>query len=268
MARDDDSPVICSSTPPPCRRLEGKKAIVTAATKGIGLAIACRLAQEGASVFICSRKQKNVDDAVRDMRSRGFDADGCACNVGSLDQLKAFVQKAADTFGGRIDILVSNAGVNPYVGLAVDAEERVFQKIFRINVLSYLQIVQLSKPYMPQGSSVVFVASTSAYQPQPPLGLYAVSKTAVVSLGKLLAVELGGDGIRVNCIAPGVVRTKMAEMLWKNEDNANMMKSQLMLGRLADPVDMSGVVAFMVSDDAKHMTGESIVVSGGTFSHL
>ena len=261
------SPPVIVNPNPRCERLVGKRAIVTAGTLGIGKACAARLAQEGASVLICSRKQRNVDDAVAELTGMGLDVYGHVCNVGKRDQLESLVAKAVQMWGA-IDIIVSNAGANPYVGLALDAEDWVFEKIFRINVHSYLMLVQIARPHLRKDASIVFVASTGAYMPTPPLGIYAVSKTAVVSLAKLLAVELGNDGIRVNAIAPGVVRTRMAKMLWESEDSATAIKNGLMLGRLADPVDMAGTVSFLCSDDSRHLTGESIVVSGGTFSHL
>eukprot|EP00887_Chlorella_sp_A99_P006257 scaffold3.g6257.t1 len=213
------------------RRLEGRVALVTASTAGIGLGIARRLAQEGARVVISSRRQQNVDEAAAALRAEGLDVAGTACHVGDTAQLQRLVDFTLATYGGRIDILVSNAAVNPTSGPILDTDDGALDKILDINVKSPVLLAKAAVPHMRRGGSVVFVSSYTAFNPTPPIAFYAVSKTALLGLTKALAEELGPDGIR----------------------------SKTLLGRLGTPQDMAGTVAFLVSDDASYITGETII---------
>jgi dehydrogenase/reductase SDR family protein 4 len=232
----------------------------------IGRAIAERLCEEGASVLLCSRKKKNVDETVNEMRARGFDVHGMTCNVADIKEQEAFVQKAVDLWG-KIDVVVANAGVNPAAGPTLSTSSAAYDKTMGINVKSVFELVALAEPHLNKGASLLFVSSTAAYQPSQPLGIYGVSKTALVSLTKVLAQELGPKGIRVNALCPGLVRTRFASALWKS-DIGKQQRESLWLRRLGDPVDMAGPASFMLSEDASFMTGESLVVSGGTYSRL
>ncbi|GBG29575.1 Dehydrogenase/reductase SDR family member 4 [Hondaea fermentalgiana] len=252
-----------------CKRYNGKNVVVTAGTLGIGRAMVERFCEEGARVFLCSRKAPNVEQTVEELRKKGYNVGGTTCNVGESKEQEDFLRAAIDFFGEeRIDTLVSNAGVNPKAGPTNDMTEEIFDKIFNINVKSYFVLVKLAMPYLKRGSSVLFVSSVGGFLPSPPLGLYGVSKTAVIALGKVLANELGPMGIRVNTVCPGVVRTKMAGMLWKSEDADGAAKKNGFLQRFGDPVDISGIAAFLCSDDASYMTGESVLASGGNMSRL
>lgn len=185
-----------------CRRFEGKIALVTAATAGIGFGIAQRLGKEGAKLVICSRKQNNVDDTLKTLQDKGIECVGCACHVGNAEHLQKFVNLAMDTYG-QIDILVSNAAVNPASGPLLSIPESAIDKTLEINIKAAIMLVKVTAPHLKRGASIVFISSYTAFNPSEPLAIYAVSKTAVIGLTKALAVELGPSGIRVNCVAPG-----------------------------------------------------------------
>lgn len=186
-----------------CRRLEGKSAIVTASTAGIGLEIARRLALEGAQVVVSSRRAANVEDTVKSLQEEGMQVQGLACHVGNNEHLQNLVEFTVKKYG-KIDILVSNAAVNPAAGPILEMEESAISKILDINVKSAIMLAKFAVPYMKSGSSMVFVSSYTAFNPSPPIAMYAVSKTALLGLTKALAEELGPqNGIRVNCVAPG-----------------------------------------------------------------
>eukprot|EP00937_MAST-01D_sp_MAST-1D-sp2_P001864 g1864.t1 len=254
-----------------CKRLEGKIAVVTASSLGIGFAIAQRLGEEGASVVVSSRKQDQVDSAVAKLQAMGLSAAGCVCHVGKAKHRQALLKFALQAFGQRehIDVLVSNAAVQPAMEpLSLDVDDAIYDKIFDTNVKSYWQLMKEARPLLKRGSSVVLVSSIGGYDPAPPLGLYAVSKTALFGLTKLLAKELAPDGIRVNCLAPGVIKTKFSKMLWESEEANEIAAGQAWLGRVGEPAEMAGAVAYMASDDASFMTGETMVLAGGKHASL
>lgn len=253
-----------------CRRFEGKQAVVTAGTAGIGLAICHRLLSEGCqALYLCSRKQANVDEAVAELSAkygpnRVF---GMACNVTKPGALEDFSVQVGKQFNHRVDVLVSNVGVNPSAGNSLDLSDVNYDKLFDANVKSHWKVIKLLQPMMTKpGGSIVLTSSVGGFSPAFPIGLYGVTKTALIALGRALATELGPQGIRINTLCPGLVKTKMAEMLWKDEENIKHYSS--FLGRLGEPEDMAGTVAFLLSDDARHITGEAIIVSGGSQGRL
>ncbi|GFR40523.1 hypothetical protein Agub_g1092 [Astrephomene gubernaculifera] len=252
-----------------CKRLVGKVALVTAATAGIGLATAERLAQEGASVFICSRKQSNVDETVAALRSRGLEVAGCACHVGSAEQRRQLVEQCVKRYGG-LDMLVSNAAVNPGAGPLAETPPDVIDKILDINIKSAVLLVQEALPHLLRrpGASIVFVSSVTAFNPAAPIAMYAVSKTALLGLTKGLAAELGPRGVRVNCVAPGIVPTKFSAALVQTPELAARQAEGTLLRRLGRPQEQAAAVAFLVSPDAAYVTGETLVVAGGMQSRL
>lgn len=250
-----------------CKRFEGKVALVTAATAGIGLGIAQRLGEEGAKVVICSRKQNNVDDTLNALKEKGIECTGCVCHVGNRQHLQKFVQLAIDTYG-QIDVLVSNAAVNPASGPLLSIPESAIDKTLEINIKAAIMLVRETAPHLTRGASIVFISSYTAFHPSQPLAIYAVSKTAVVGLTKALSDELGPKGIRVNCVAPGIVPTKFASALVENPELREQQRTANALKRLGTPQDMAAAVAYLSSDDASYVTGESLVVAGGLQSRL
>ncbi|XP_056156054.1 dehydrogenase/reductase SDR family member 4 isoform X2 [Lampris incognitus] len=191
--------------------LAGKVAIVTASTDGIGLAAAQALGQRGAHVVVSSRRQVNVDKAVALLQSQSIQVTGTICNVGKSEDREKLVQMTVEQCGG-VDILVSNAAVNPFFGNIMDSTEAVWDKILDVNVKSAFLLTKLAVPQMEKrgGGSVVFVSSVAGYQPMQALGPYSVSKTALLGLTRALAPELAHSNIRVNCVAPGVIKTRFS----------------------------------------------------------
>ncbi|XP_017288641.1 dehydrogenase/reductase SDR family member 4 [Kryptolebias marmoratus] len=244
--------------------LAGKVAIVTASTDGIGLATARALGRRGARVVVSSRRQANVDKAVELLRSQSIQVTGTTCNVGNGEDREKLVQTTLDQCGG-IDILVSNAAVNPFFGSIMDTTEEVWDKILGVNVKSAFLMTKLVVPHMEKrgGGNVIFVSSVGAYQPFPGLGPYNVSKTALLGLTQNLAPELAHSNIRVNCVAPGVIKTRFSAALWQSEDTMNELKKQLSIKRIGEPEEIGGVIAFLCSDEASYITGETIMVTGG-----
>ncbi|XP_066967266.1 dehydrogenase/reductase SDR family member 4 [Macrobrachium rosenbergii] len=251
------------------KKLAGKVAIVTASTDGIGYAIAERLGVDGAHVVISSRKQGNVERAVRSLESKGCSVLGFPCHVAKDEDRANLIAKTVEKFGG-IDILVSNAAVNPTVGGVLDCPPGVWDKIFEVNVKNALQLSQLVVPEMQKrnGGAIVYVSSIAGFQPMPLLGAYSVSKTALLGLTKAVAQQVASDNIRVNCLAPGIVQTKFSSALTENDAVHEKILEQIPLGRVAQPHEMAGIISFLVSDDASYVTGESFVVAGGMTSRL
>ncbi|KAM4831944.1 dehydrogenase/reductase SDR family member 4 [Urocitellus parryii] len=249
--------------------LENKVALVTASTEGIGLAVARRLAQDGAHVVISSRKQQNVDKAVNMLQGEGLSVTGTVCHVGKAEDRERLVAMAVKLHGG-IDILVSNAAVNPFFGSLMDATEEVWDKVLDVNVKATALMTKAVVPEMEKrgSGSVVIVASIGAFTPFPGLGPYNVSKTALLGLTKNLALELAPKNIRVNCLAPGLIRTNFSGVLWKDKEREDSMKEFLHIRRLGKPEECAGIVSFLCSEDASYISGETVVVGGGTPSRL
>lgn len=251
-------------------RLVGKVAVVTASSEGIGYAIAKRLSAEGASVVISSRKESNVNKAVETLKCEGHkNVSGVVCHVAKKEDRQNLFNHAQKQYGG-IDILVSNAAVNPTTGPVVECPEKVWDKIFEVNVKCALLLTQEALPYIRKrnGGSIVYVSSIGGLAPFKLLGAYSVSKTALLGLTKAVAQDLADENIRVNCIAPGITKTKFAAALYETQEAHEIAVSQVPLGRLAVPDEMGGIVAFLCSDDASYITGEVLVAAGGMQSRL
>jgi len=254
------------------RKHDGKVAIVTASTEGIGFAIAKKLAQEGAKVMISSRKSQNVEKALEKLYQEGISKDsvkGVVCHVGNKDHRIKMIEQTNSEFGG-IDYLISNAAVNPVMGNVLDCPSEAWDKIFEINVKTALLLTQEVHPFMlkRKGGNVVFISSIAGFQPFSILGAYSVSKTALLGLNKVLSQELGPDNIRVNCVCPGIIETKFSQPLHSNKDIAENALQNITLKRFGKPDEISGIVSFLCSDEASYITGESFVVSGGMPSRL
>ncbi|XP_040826128.1 dehydrogenase/reductase SDR family member 4 isoform X1 [Ochotona curzoniae] len=249
--------------------LANKVAIVTASTDGIGLAIARRLAQDGAHVVISSRKQQNVDRTVAALKQEGLSVSGTVCHVGKAEDRKRLVATAVNRHGG-VDILVSNAAVNPFFGNLMDVTEEIWDKILDINVKATALLTKEVVPEMEKrgGGSVVIVASIAAFSPFTGLGPYNVSKTALLGLTKNLAMELSSRNIRVNCLAPGIIKTNFSKIFWKDAAQEEQAKQVMRVKRLGNPEECGGIVSFLCSEDASYINGETVVVGGGSPSRL
>ncbi|GFG38613.1 hypothetical protein Cfor_09219 [Coptotermes formosanus] len=250
-------------------KLKGKVAIITASTDGIGFAIAERLAADGASVVVSSRKESNVTKAVEKLKASGYSVSGVVCHVSKASDRERLIKEAHEKFGG-IDILVSNAAVNPAVGPVLESPEDIWDKIFEVNVKAAYLLSKEVLPYLRKrhGGSIVYVSSIAGFDPLGLLGVYSVSKTALLGLTKAAAKDLAPENIRVNCIAPGVVITKFSAGVSTSHCSFGIKTIGCYESLLALPKEISGVVSFLVSDDASYITGETIVASGGMTSRL
>lgn len=251
------------------KKLTGKVAIVTASTDGIGFAIARRLGQDGAKVMVSSRKQKNVDEAVKKLKAENLDVTGTVCHVGKGDDRKNLIDKTVSTYGG-IDILVSNAGQNPFFGNILDCTEEQWDKIFDTNVKSTFLLVKETVPHIQArgGGSIIIVSSITGYNPSKVLGPYSVSKTALLGLTKALVHQLTPLNIRVNGIAPGIIKTRFSEALWVSDGAREMTEAMVPMKRLGEPHECAGIVSFLASDDASYVNGENILITGGIEARL
>ncbi|XP_042508870.1 tropinone reductase-like 3 isoform X2 [Macadamia integrifolia] len=248
------------------KRFQGKVAIVTASTMGIGYGIAERLGLEGASVVISSRKQKNVDEAAEKLRARGIEVLGVVCHVSNEQHRKQLIDQTIQKYG-RIDVVVSNAAANPSVDAILETKESALDKLWEINVKAAILILKDAAPHMQKGSSVVLISSIAGYQPQGSMAMYGVTKTALLGLTKALASEMAPN-TRVNCVAPGFVPTHFASYITSNKAIRGAIEERTLLNRLGTTEDMAAATAFLASDDASYITGETLVVAGGTPSRL
>ncbi|KAG8176364.1 hypothetical protein JTE90_020762 [Oedothorax gibbosus] len=251
------------------QKLAGKVAVVTASTEGIGFAIAKRLATDGASVVVSSRKKNNVEKAVAEIKSLTDNVAGIPCHVGKSEDRQLLLDFAVAKFGG-IDILVSNAAVNPVMCQILDTPEEAWDKIFDTNVKAAFLLTQSAVPLMEQrgGGAIVYVASIAGYNPMTLLGAYSVSKTALLGLTKAVAAQCSSSNIRVNCLVPGIIETKFSDALTNNDAALDMIKQNVMLRRVGKPDECAGIVSFLCSEDASYVTGENFVVAGGYYSRL
>jgi NAD(P)-dependent dehydrogenase (short-subunit alcohol dehydrogenase family) len=244
--------------------LKGKVAIVTGSSKGIGEAIARGLAEFGAKVVVSSRNQDAVDEVAARFRADGLEATGIACHVGKREQLEHLVQQTIATYGG-VDILVNNAATNPVFGPITTASDEVFDKIMGVNVKSPFILSNLVHESMAQrgGGSIVHISSVEGQKPGFGLGLYSVSKAALIMLAKNQAKEWGSDGIRVNTLCPGLVKTKFSQALWMNETVLKHVEGQIPAARIAQPDEMAGLAVFLASPAASYCTGGVYDADGG-----
>jgi NAD(P)-dependent dehydrogenase (short-subunit alcohol dehydrogenase family) len=246
-------------------QLSERVAIVTGASRGLGAAIAEGLAEHGARVVLSSRKQEDLDRAAERLNRR---FPGCAlaiaAHAGREADLKLLVERTMGELG-RIDILVNNAGTNPYFGPLIDADLGVWDKTFEVNLRGYFVLTQLVyRAWMAEHGGVVLnVASTGGLRPSPGLGIYDVTKAGVIMLTRQLARELGGR-IRVNCIAPGLFRTRFAQALWGDEKILNRVLEANPFGRIGEPAEVAGAAVFLASDAAAYINGEVLVIDGGS----
>ncbi|MBI1774423.1 MAG: SDR family oxidoreductase [Proteobacteria bacterium] len=244
--------------------MQGKVAVVTGSSRGIGRAIAHAMARAGASVVISSRKLEPCQGVAAEIAAFGGKAIAIACNVGRKPELEALVAGARKAYG-RIDVMVANAAVNPHFGPLLAITDEAFDKIMATNVKSNLWLAQLVLPEMAErkDGSMIIVSSIAGLRGATTLGAYAISKAADFQLARSLAVEWGPSNVRVNCIAPGLVKTDFARALW--EDPVLYEKAVLgsPLRRIGEPDDIAGAAVFLASRAGAFMTGQVIIVDGG-----
>lgn len=245
--------------------LAGKVAIVTGASKGIGESIARFFADAGAKVVISSRKQTDLDALADEMRQTGADVTAIAAHVGDSEQLKNLVDQTIATYGG-IDILVNNAAANPHYGPTLEFPESAFEKIMQINVKSPMELTKLVHPSMKNrgGGSIINISSIAGLTPDPGLGMYSVTKAALNMLTKVYAKELGHDGIRVNAICPGLIKTKFSQALWEDEKTLDRFTKRLPVARMGTVEEIAGLALYLASPASGYCTGGIYTADGGT----
>ena len=244
--------------------LSGKVAIITGASKGIGEAMARGLAEFGATVVVSSRKQAAVDAVAEQFRSEGLSAGAVECHVGNAEHRENLINQVMEKYG-RIDILINNAGTNPYFGPIHKMPESAYQKTMDINLNSAMALSNLVYPIMKNqgGGSIIHISSIEGLHASGLMSAYNLSKTALITLGQNQAIEWGRHNIRVNTICPGYVKTKLSEALLSNEEMHQSLQKNAALGRYATPEEMAGLAVFLASDASSYMTGSTIVNDGG-----
>jgi dehydrogenase/reductase SDR family protein 4 len=244
--------------------LAGKVALLTGATRGIGLATAQMLARQGAAVVISSRKADACAAVVEDFKKAGHEALGVAAHAARPDDLKHLMEKALERFG-RIDILVCNAGINPSFDPLTDLPEDSWARIMDTNVSGPLRLARLVLPHMAAtgGGAMVAVSSVNARVALAGSGAYGVSKAALEQMTRQLAVEWGARGVRVNAVAPGTIRTDMIRALLNKPGYIDTIKHNTPVGRLGEPADVAAAIVFLASDEARHISGQILTSDGG-----
>jgi NAD(P)-dependent dehydrogenase (short-subunit alcohol dehydrogenase family) len=244
--------------------LEGKVAIITGSSRGIGRAAAEAMAGLGAKVVISSRKAELCEEVAREIRAKGGQAIVIPCNIGRRNEVEALISQTEKQLG-PIDILVCNAAVNPYFGPLAEIPDEAFDKIMSSNVKSNLWLCNLAIPGMAKrgGGAVVIVSSIAALRGSLMLGAYGISKAADLGLTRNLALEWGPKNVRVNCVAPGLIKTDFARALWENPDALAFRNERTPLRRIGAPEEVGSVIAFLASPAAGFITGEVLVVDGG-----
>ena len=246
--------------------LKGKTAIITGSSRGIGKAMAEQMAAHGARVVISSRKQPACDEVaaeINDTYGEGT-AIAVAANISSKDDLRNLVDETTRAFGD-IHVLVCNAASNPYYGPLADIEDDAFAKIMHNNVIANNQLIAMVTPQMIERKDgvVTIVSSIGGLKGSPIIGAYCISKAADFQLARNLAVEYGQHNVRVNCIAPGLIKTDFARALWENPDNLKYALATTPMKRIGEPDEIAGAAVFLASDAGRYMTGQQIVIDGG-----
>ncbi len=245
-------------------RLDGQTALVTGGSRGIGRAIAHRMAEAGASVIINGRSTETCDVVVKEIRAAGGDAKALPFNISKPEDATNLAQESVRAFG-KVDIFVGNAAANPHFGPVLDVEPAAFDKIIDTNIKANLLICQALIPAMAerQTGSVIFVTSIAGIQASDGLGIYGMSKAAETALMRSLAAEHGPDNVRVNCIAPGLVKTDFAKALWEDPARLEKTTSAYPLRRMGTPDEIAGAAVWLASPAGGFVTGQTIVVDGG-----
>lgn len=242
--------------------LEGRTAVITGASRGIGLAVARKLAQYGAQCILVSRKAESLEPAAAEIRGMGLKAEAMACHTGNLDQIKALYEKISEKYGS-LDILVNNAATNPHFGEMITADEKLWDKTLDVNIKGPFFMIKYAVPLMKNGGAIVNVSSVNAIKPGMYQGIYSATKAALLNMTQTLARELAPKNIRVNSLLPGLTNTKFASALISSEKILKQALAQIPMNRYANPEEMTGAVLYLVSDAASFTTGTNLICDGG-----
>lgn len=250
-------------------RLPGKTALVTGGSRGIGRAIALGLAEAGADVVLASRKLPDLESVAQEISQMGRKALPVSTNMRNLSDIDNLVSKSADEFG-HIDILVNNAGTNVTFGSVFDVDEKAWDITMGLNLKGYFFLSQAIGKIMRQkgGGSIINVGSIDGIRPRVGAGVYSISKAGIIMLTQVLAEEWGQHNIRVNAVAPGIIRTRFSEALWGNPVIRESTEDSTALGRIAEPEEIVDAALFLASEASSYMTGQTIVLDGGHFSSI
>lgn len=248
----------------PLFQLDGKVALITGASKGIGEAMARGLAEFGAKVVVSSRKQEAVDSVADSFKADGLEATGIAANMGTTQDIHALVDKTIETYGG-IDIVINNAAANPVFGPIQNTDEGAFDKIIDVNLKGPFELCKKAYPILKQrgGGSIIHISSIGGLTPEAGIGIYSVSKAAIINLTKAMAQDWGADNIRVNAICPGLIKTKFSEALWGDDNILDRFLKNIPMSRPGNPDDIAGLAVYLASDAAAYCTGGVYMVDGG-----
>jgi len=244
--------------------LSGKVAIVTGGSRGIGRSVCENMARAGARVVVTSRKLDACEEVAEAIRAEGGEALAIASSLGKQDQLEAMVKQTIDTWG-KVDILVCNAAINPYYGPLAELSNEVFDKMMHSNVRDNLFLCKQVLPGMAERKDgcILVVSSVGGIRGNSVLGAYGMTKAADMALVRNLAVEWGKKNIRVNCIAPGLIKTDFARALWENPDMRKHLENMTPIGRIGEPDDIGLLTTFLATKGGDFITGETIVADGG-----
>jgi NAD(P)-dependent dehydrogenase (short-subunit alcohol dehydrogenase family) len=246
--------------------MTGQVALITGSSRGIGKAIAEEMAALGAKVVISSRKADACDAVAAELNAKHGAGTAIAvpANISSKDDLQNLVAQTRKAFG-KVTTLICNAASNPYYGPSLDIEDAQFRKILDNNILSNHWLIQMVAPEMKErnAGSIVIISSIGGLKGSPILGVYCISKAADMQLARNYAQELGPHNIRVNCVAPGLIRTDMARALWENPETLKRSTAAACLGRIGEPNEVAGAAVFLASKAGAYTTGQTIVCDGG-----
>ena len=244
--------------------LNGKVAIVTGASRGIGFAIAESYALAGAKVVLASRKQDALEQAAEKMAAQGGEAFPMAAHTGDSDSVRALVDACVEKYGG-VDILVNNAATNPHFGPILTSEESHWDKILDVNLKGYFRMAKACVESMRErgGGKIINLASVAGMQHQQGMGIYGISKAGVLMLTKTLAVELAVDNIQVNALAPGFIKTRFSQVLWRTPEIYQQIIAQIPQKRMGQPEEVTGMALYLASAASDFTTGAVMLVDGG-----